>query len=161
MNFCKCGCGTLVKNMWVRNHQYRVGRGNAPVDPEVSEQITQALVDLPFALPEDPPSPDEPPPEEPSPQPVVYGPPPHPFPLDRRRWRLASERPSTPLSDPWIETKCHNCRERMWTRDPTSTWEQGGICEECDYLLHDKMYDIRRSHLNLQVRAYIDPFRPR
>jgi hypothetical protein len=88
-------------------------------------------------------------------------PPAYPAPIDRRRWRLASERPGTPKTNPWIQTKCHVCLGPMWTRDHTSTWEHGGICEEDEYLLRSEMSTHNRRQFQVQARTYHDPFRPR
>ena len=134
MNLCACGCGKEVKNKWVRGHQYRMGRGNAPLPGQ--EPV-------------------------PLPGPQADGPPPYPQSIDRRRWRLASERPGTSPLQPWIETKCHECVSKMWTRDPTSTWEFGGVCEECEYRLRSGMNEQQGRQYNLQARTIHDPFRPR
>lgn len=81
--------------------------------------------------------------------------------VDRRRWRLASQRENTPESNPWIVTTCHECRERMYTKDPLSTWEHVGLCEECHYLLMSRMHEEGRGQWQHQQRSLHNPFRPR
>jgi hypothetical protein len=91
---------------------------------------------------------------------VEDGPPPGS--IDHRRWRIAAQRPNTPVSNPWIKTNCTNCRLPMWTRDPLSTWEQGGICEECEYVLRSEFHNLNRRQFQTQRRIqFVDPFRPR
>jgi hypothetical protein len=148
MNLCQCGCGKLVRHRWVRGHQYRAGRGHAPQDAAIVAGIADTLVDdPPFAVPTEPPP--------------AAGPPAHPAPIDRRRWRLAVERPGTPPTNPWIETKCNNCISTMWTRDPLSTWEHGALCDECYYVLTSEVHDHGHRQFNRQERTLHDPFRPR
>lgn len=129
MNNCGCDCGAQVKGRYKRGHARR--------------KVVLAPVPV-------------------TPEPLVIapeGPPAHPLPIDRRRWRLAGERPGTPLTDPWIKTNCQNCLLPMWTRDPLSTWEHGGICEECDYVLRTGMADMRAAQQNRMRALVLNPFR--
>lgn len=135
MNQCECGCGRLVRGHWYRNHKWRSGRGNSNPEP-----------DAPVAFP-GPEAPD--------------GPPPYPAPLDRRRWRLASERPGTSPFNPWVETRCSQCHEKMWTRDVTSTFEHGGLCEEDEYRFRTEIQERAGQRFNTQARTVHDPFRPK
>lgn len=156
MHPCQCGCGTLVRHRWVRGHQFRAGRGNKQVDAKIVEQMAQTLVEEPApaafqAIPVDGGIVVKP----------YDGPPAHPASIDHRRWSLAVDRPNTSLANPWIETKCHNCLGKMWTRDPQSTWEYGGICETCDYTLRNELSDYGKQQLGREARAFFDPFKGR
>lgn len=150
MNLCLCGCNTLVRHRWKRGHQFRAGRGNAQLDATVVGEIAKALDDPPFV-----------PPDEPLPAAPPNGPPPYPGRIDRMRWRIAAERPGTPPTNPWVETKCHECLGKMWTRDPMSTWEHGGLCDECDYILRSEVQTNNNRRFSLQAHTIWDPFRPR
>lgn len=137
---CICGCGEKV---WDRGS---LKRGH-PIDPpNVSRETLEVAVADPLPAP-----------------PVVdasasiLGPPPDGS-IDRRLWRLATDRPSTPKSNPWIGTRCHECKQPMWTKDPLSTWEKGGICEECFWILTDAQ--VSTTNQQYRARVYRDPFRP-
>ena len=67
-------------------------------------------------------------------------------------------RPNTPVSGPWMKTNCGNCAGVMWTRDPLSTYEKGGVCDECLYLLTDSLYDQRGKQWQVQRRTFHNPF---
>jgi hypothetical protein len=91
---------------------------------------------------------------------VEDGPPAYPAAIDRRLWRLAEDRPNTPPTNPWIETKCGNCLERMWARDPEATWERGGLCQECLYYIVSEQTQARVNAQNrtAPTRRGYDPF---
>jgi hypothetical protein len=143
MNQCACGCGRETAKIWAPGHNRK----------KVGDQLNPTLVEQ--LAPEPKP---EPVPVQPN---VEGGPPPHPAPIDRRRWRLASEKPGTSLTNPWIATKCHRCLLPMWTHDQQTTWEQGGLCEECAYTLITERGVHQWHHFQVQQHRLVDPFRPR
>lgn len=140
---CKCGCGETVAKgrRYKRYHHWRKKVIAEPVVLETPVVIAEPQTATEVAEPYD-------------------GPPAYPATIDRRRWRLAEERPGISPRAPWISTRCTNCREPMWTRDPLSTWEQGGICEECLYITVTEMTDARVKQQNrtVSVARSIDPF---
>lgn len=146
---CSCGCGALTWGTFKRGHEQAFLEGKPPpADTNVS--ILEDELELssePEALPVSAPS-------------IADGPPVG-GPIDRRRWRLASERPNIPKTDPWIKTKCHGCLSPMWTHDPLSIWEQGGVCEECDYIIRTQLSVNDKRQFGVQQRVLHDPFRPR
>lgn len=139
---CACGCGELAWGKYKRHH-YEAWVREHKLYEHSEDPRADALVETINQV-------------------VGYkGPPDHPAPIDHRRWRLASDRPSTPKSNPWIKTKCHECLNEMWTRDPLSTWQHGGFCEECEYMLRTEMQSHGQRHWQIQQRTQVDPFRPR
>ena len=95
--------------------------------------------------------------KSPEPSAPADGPPPYPHLIDRSRWRLAEERPGTSQDASWIKTQCHSCLLPMWTRDPLSTWENAGTCEECSYLFREDL-GSQVARRNGSARAPYDPF---
>lgn len=174
---CLCGCGQKIlgwgnkaykpghrPNLAVQRDQELVSKRVHDVleqfaEPEPpAEQVTAPVAEQPpvqAAAPEPAPAP-APAPVAPTP---VFGPPENGS-IDRRLWRLASER-SGPKSGGWLKTQCRNCVLPMWTRDPMSLWENGGICEECHFLYVSEMQTGDRRQFQIQARTYHDPFRPR
>ena len=134
MNDCACGCGETVKKgkTWVRGHHFR----HRPLVEPNSD--LKAIVEALKAIPD--------------------GPPAHPLPINRARWRLAEDRPGTSVTNPWIKTKCHSCLNEMWTRDELSRWEHGGLCEECGWLARENMGDLARKQFQQMARKPWDPF---
>jgi hypothetical protein len=151
-NLCACGCGRRTWQKWARGHGIRTMGQEVPAQTAVklSDGSSGTTAEVPAYKSSETPLVS-----------IIDGPPMHPAPIDRRRWRIASERPGTPLTAPWIATRCHNCRNPMWTRDPLSTWEHGGMCEEDDYILRSELADHGRKQFQQQARTYHDPFRPR
>jgi len=128
----KCACG-CGELTW---GEYRQGHREQPVRPfelNLSPDVSRET------LPEGPP----------------------PGPVDHRRWRLAAERPGTNPASAWIKTRCCMCKYEMWTRDPLSTWEHGGVCEEDEYILREELATYGRKQFQQQARTFHDPFRPK
>ena len=134
MNPCAFGCGEMVAKTYKRGHHFRKKHPLLMVvDMEPQTVVFSQVADLQFE-----------------------GPPLHPLPIDRRRWRLAEERPGTPPQDPWLKTQCHSCLNPMWTRDPLSTWEHGGLCEECAYVVRE---DVGRTNMHFRdAPKFHNPF---
>ena len=145
---CCCGCGEDVTMLATSEatEWYKKGHRENPVAPPAPTGGFDELVETLSAPPE---VSRETPPD---------GPPPYPAQLDRRRWRIASERPNILVTSPWIKTQCRNCVLPMWTRDPLSMWEKGGVCEECDYILRSELHEQR--HQRMRSRRMLDLFRP-
>lgn len=137
MNLCECGCGGEAKKRFIRGHHLRKSvliDGTQVIITEPQTVTFSQVADLSFD-----------------------GPPPHPLPIDRRRWRLAEDRPVTPVTNPWIKTYCNQCRQLMWTRDPKSTYEEGGFCEECAYIMRE---DLRETGNRRAAQMATKPYNP-
>ena len=168
LNPCMCGCGELVRGTFKRGHHGREKHADSDRE-QIMSDLAKALAKV---RPDEPPQIDPPDVATPvnndpapvAPPPVLtphQGPPAYPASIDHRRWLLAGERPNTPKTNPWIETKCHACLNPMWTRDPLSTWEHGGVCEECLFVQIGDYYDRARQQFGVQARTIPNPFRPR
>jgi hypothetical protein len=143
MNQCACGCGGLTKKKWVSGH-------NAVYVAKMKRQAEGQLgASAPATVPTAPPS------SLPYSAPAgdIATPPEWPAPIDRRKYRLAEERSGTDLRAPWTQVRCLECREPTWTRDP-----QSDICEECGWLLRERMLEEESKVMGTRSVRIIDPF---
>lgn len=171
-HLCACGCGGTTWGKYVKGHRRNpaVSRETSGVADEGKAAAFEAADAGSTPAPRESGQGQASPAEQgfdsaesvqPDPPVAPNGPPNHPEHLDRRRWRIAADRPGTPLTNPWIKTQCSNCFLPMYTRDQTSTLEKGGMCEECNYVMTTEVLELQGKQWNRQLRAPHDPFRPR
>ena len=85
-------------------------------------------------------------------------PPPHPAPVDRGKYRIAEEPPGTDLTQPWLPTRCLECRDAIWARNERTVTKGEAICESCFYMMVSEHYD-KLAEVRQQWRmTWRDPF---
>ena len=86
------------------------------------------------------------------------GPPPHPAPVDRGKWRIADEPPGTDLTQPWVLGTCEECKDPTWAHSAKAVANRELLCETCSYNLVSELADLRVAAESRRAPRIIDPF---
>lgn len=70
-------------------------------------------------------------------------PPPHPQPFDRRRFRIAEDRPGVNKYAPWRCVRCRECNLPTWSRETEIRFLDDVMCEDCFFMIMETMTELR------------------